>query len=413
MRKAVLIRRVLTRAFAFLVTLTLGRIVGAGEPAPLEDYRKEQVRGFVASWVATQNEGRFEDYARLYATPFAGVRRSDTRVKRFDRDGWLADRRRMFTHPMRVKATKLRAEAEGRSIKVRFTQEWSSGKYHDIGDKQLILVESGSEWRIASEELFASRPFDERTAVARAAALTGVPLVDGYAILLDGVPADWGRGGGTLRGSRHDRPVWITRAPSSKVPAVLQALTGHAVTITGIDAAACKTSAPLGLGPIEIASWLRLPSLPHSSWYGASRARLVEAARTEGRHMVVARLALPSGCSGARVVRAVEHPPLAIVVLRDQSRSGSNIVRATEHQQAVTFEVGGGASQLEINRPGQLPQSFDLGSLSRDAFLTDLDDDGVFELILPENIVRQHEGSFDLQDIAPAPERDLDEDTGC
>lgn len=400
-------------AAAIVCLLVPGRLVHAAEPAPLEEYRKQQVRDFVARWVAAQNEGRLDDYSKLYATPFSGVRRSETRVARFDRDGWLADRGRMFRKPMLVKATKLRAVADGKVIKVRFTQEWSSGKYHDIGDKELTLVDAGTELRIASEELLASRRFDERTAVARAVALTGVPLVDGYAILLDGVPGEWGSGGGTLRGGRRERPVWITRAPSSKMPEALRALAGRAVSIAGLDAAACKTPKPLVLGPIEIASRIQLPSQPHASWYSASTARLVETARTEGRHLVVARLALPGDCAGARVVRAAERPPLAIVVVRDRTHAGRDVVRATERAQPVAFDVDGGTSQREIKRAGQLPQRFELDYRAPEAFLTDLDEDGILELVVPANIVRQHEGSFDLQDVEAPPERDLDEDTGC
>ncbi len=406
-------RRATASLLGIGLVLVLTKLAYAGEPAPLEAYRKEKVRDFVASWVAAQNEGRLDDYSKLYATPFVGVRRSETRVARFDRDGWLADRGRMFRKPMRVKATKLRAVADGKGIRVRFTQEWSSGKYHDIGDKELTLVEVGADLRIASEELLASRRFDERTAVARAVALTGVPLVDGYAILLDGVPGEWGSGGGTLRGGRRDRPVWIARSPSARLPAELRALAGRAVTATGLDNPDCKMTVAGVLGPIEIVSRIQLPSQPHASWYGASTARLVETARTEGRHLVVAKVALPSGCGGARVVRAAERPPLAIVVVRDRTHAGTDLVRATERAQPVTFEVGGGTSRLEIKRPGQLPQSFELDFRAPEAFLTDLDGDGLLELVVPGNLVRQHEGSFDLQDVEAPPERDMDEDTGC
>jgi len=206
--------------------------------------------------------------------------------------------------------------------------------------------------------------------------------------------------------------VWITRAPSSKVPEGLRALAGRAVTTTGLDNPDCKATAGV-LGPIEIASRIQLPSQPHASWYGASTARLVETARTEGRHLVVAKVALPSGCGGARVVRAAERPPLTIVLVRDRTHAGTDLVRATERAQPVAFEVGGGTSRLEIKRAGQLPQSFELDFRTPEAFLADLDDDGILELVVPANIVRQHEGSFDLQDVDAPPERDMDEDTGC
>jgi hypothetical protein len=125
-------------------------------PARMEVPRKD-LEAFLARWLAAQNDGDFDAYQALYAPAFRGVRRSGTQVVRMDRARWLADRRRMFGKPMTVRADDVEIVVAPRGGQIRFTQEWSSGRYHDVGPKVLALELAGGHLALLREEMLASK----------------------------------------------------------------------------------------------------------------------------------------------------------------------------------------------------------------------------------------------------------------
>src|SRR5690606_36175977 len=73
------------------------------EPAALAEAEAEaEVHALLEAWQLAQNRGDFERYAAHYAADFRGVKRAGTSEKSFDREGWLADRKGMFSRPMKV-----------------------------------------------------------------------------------------------------------------------------------------------------------------------------------------------------------------------------------------------------------------------------------------------------------------------
>lgn len=166
---------------------------------------RDAVEAFVARWLDVQNKGDFAAYAALYADGFRGVRRSGKQTVRMDRAKWLADRKRMFGRPMRVTATDLAITVSSRGAIVRFVQEWESGKYHDVGPKQLELeTQPGGALAIVREEMLASE------VVGKAPATTGAPQVwpvnDGAVVLTDAAPLDWGIGSVSLDQGEYREP---------------------------------------------------------------------------------------------------------------------------------------------------------------------------------------------------------------
>ena len=121
------------------------------------DVRTCEVGPFVAAWLATQNEGRFDDYARLYAPEFVGVRRSSHRQVELDRRGWLADRGRMFKKRMQVKIDAVRVLSKnGTIVELGFNQEFMQGTYHDHGPKRLRVRCTEEGPLIQHEEMLSS-----------------------------------------------------------------------------------------------------------------------------------------------------------------------------------------------------------------------------------------------------------------
>lgn len=119
-----------------------------------------QVRALFDRWLQSQNTQNFDDYSKLFADPFEGVRRNGARVYRFDREGWLKDRGRMFEKPMAVTATEVQIATSSASAVVTFVQTWSSGSYSDVGTKRLLVVKAGEQLYIAREELLTSEMVD-------------------------------------------------------------------------------------------------------------------------------------------------------------------------------------------------------------------------------------------------------------
>lgn len=168
----------------------------------------------LSSWLEAQNTGDFDAYAALYASRFYGVRRTGAVTRRFDRDGWLKDRKRMFRKKMTVQADDVRASLTAGSARVSFSQTWASGRYKDVGGKQLVLVAQDGAWKIAREEMLASR------VIATGEAAGGGPIdPETFSFVLDvGRPVLFLRRGKPIRcrpGTRKlvDRGVLVTCDP--------------------------------------------------------------------------------------------------------------------------------------------------------------------------------------------------------
>ena len=135
-----------------------GGATGADTPArPTgQPIAESAVKSLMDTWLAAQNNGDFTTYEGLYASRLEGVRRSGEKVVRLDREGWLKERERMFKREMVVAMRDVDIDVFTKSAIVTFTQRWASGKYEDIGPKQIVVVRDGDALRIAREEMLQS-----------------------------------------------------------------------------------------------------------------------------------------------------------------------------------------------------------------------------------------------------------------
>jgi hypothetical protein len=117
---------------------------------------KQRVGAFVERWRTAQERGDFNAYSALYAKAFTGIKRVGAKMTRFDRKGWMADRREMFRSDMRVVLSGIEIFTGERSAFVTFVQDWSTPRYHDVGKKRLDLVQQNGELLIEREEMLAS-----------------------------------------------------------------------------------------------------------------------------------------------------------------------------------------------------------------------------------------------------------------
>lgn len=154
-----------------------------------------EARDLVKRWTEAQNSGALETYDALYAKRFTGVRRSGTRVFRFDRAGWLKDRARMFKKPMVVEVEGLSVTGAAREIEVRFTQKFAQGTYRDSGTKHMILVREDGALKIVREELLDSTiPANPQRGKGDFAGF----VIDGKLVLDGDADASWAKGRPTL-----------------------------------------------------------------------------------------------------------------------------------------------------------------------------------------------------------------------
>jgi ketosteroid isomerase-like protein len=132
--------------------------VASAPPAtrPL-DPEQSAARAFLDAWVAAQNAPDFAAYSTLYADPFVGIKRVGDASFRFDRRGWLADRKTMFAAGARVNASQISVTKSGKHSILAFEQEFVSPNFRDKGRKVLALVATPAGLRIAREEMLSSR----------------------------------------------------------------------------------------------------------------------------------------------------------------------------------------------------------------------------------------------------------------
>lgn len=121
------------------------------------DISESDVKIFLNDWLAAQNKGSYSDYAAMYSKSFVGIKRSGKSTHKFDYEGWLKDRKKMFSKKMLVSANFPEIRISGARASIKFEQTWESGTYRDKGDKVLDLVLEDEKLRIIREEMLFSR----------------------------------------------------------------------------------------------------------------------------------------------------------------------------------------------------------------------------------------------------------------
>ncbi len=211
-------------------------------PKPID---QAAVNALVTTWLDAQNKGDFAAYETVFAKRMTGVKRVGSRTTRYDRAGWLKDRKRMFKKKMTVSAAKIMVTASAQSAVVRFTQTWASGTYKDVGPKQLLVVRQGKDLRIAREEMLESMVMSSwrKGGDLDATSFAFVIAVDkkDYVVVAKGAKDDWSAGPIALdKGSVMKA---LQKVDMSKVPADIKAW--HKRKVTGYGGAA-KCEATLG-----------------------------------------------------------------------------------------------------------------------------------------------------------------------
>lgn len=218
------------------------------------------VKAFVERWQAAQNTRDFEGYSKLYADRFMGVKRVGTYSKRFDRAGWLADRKPMFDAGAQVKVTGVELVAVTGSTRAIFTQEFKSGTFRDVGKKELFLVAAPSGIAITKEEML-----DSKVSEQAAGAETVLAYHRDGAVVERGFDKRKLRGAPQLLKGKDSDPIEISYAVASEaLSAGSRAWLGREVTAYAADGRSCTGK----VGRFEV----RVQAVPHfgmrQAWNG-------------------------------------------------------------------------------------------------------------------------------------------------
>jgi hypothetical protein len=206
---------------------------------------QDDARTLLNRWLDDQNKGDFDDYQKLYAGDFKGVRRSGHRTATLDRTGWLQDRQRMFQKKMAVEAHHVRVFASRASARIVFVQQWASGTYSDVGPKHLVLRHGPSGYEIVREELFASYTRKPGT-VDLVAFRQFAFVIDGEVVISMRPDEAWAVGTAKIDKNRAD-PFLIRvrrQVDPKKLPLEVAQLAGSAVRL--MDARGVRCKAKLG-----------------------------------------------------------------------------------------------------------------------------------------------------------------------
>jgi ketosteroid isomerase-like protein len=341
---------------------------------------KEQAskaQALLDAWLRAQNNGDFAAYEALYAERFTGIKRVGARIQRFDRDGWMQDRKAMFARAFSVRMDDARVSVLGTSAIALFQQTWSGASFRDVGRKQLVLSLEGSVWRISSEEMRESNPgaVDQNLGVPNPREFAFVALAPGPLLILS-AEVDLN----SVDGPAHYVTDELARRPvvTSALPKETQDLLGSKFTLYGEASSACEGT----VGAFEVLVSLH----PHfgtvNTWNGqgglptvSTRERALELwqySEHAGRFLV-ARLDTPSTCEGARWARSADLSKPALWSSRtptaEERTAISKVVRRAplhrelqkEFEQAfkktIPWDESGATSRLTLFEDG-LGQTF-------------------------------------------------------
>ncbi|HUQ06270.1 MAG TPA: hypothetical protein VM261_27385 [Kofleriaceae bacterium] len=194
----------------------------------------------VDAWLAAQNGGDFTAYEALYAAKMEGIKRVGARTWRFDRAGWLTDRKRMFKNPMNVQAKDIVVRGSSIAATVDLVQTFSQGKFKDEGPKHLVLIKGPSGFQIAREEMLRS-DLGGAAAAGNASAYVVMEIdKKPYVVITADAQPDWGDG--VLAGPIDD----FHKLAMMKAPRAPNAATWTTRAMKVFDAAGKSCDATVG-----------------------------------------------------------------------------------------------------------------------------------------------------------------------
>lgn len=438
-------------------------------PAPPTE---AEVRAFVDRWAAAQSGRDFAHYEQMYARRFEGVKRAGPRSQGFNRGAWMSDRQPMFTPSLRVQVRDLRVTPSPYSTVAQFVQDFTTGTFHDVGTKQLVLVREGADLRIAREEMLTSEVLPASGGLPALTPGAEMPVLSHngtfYAVLSAHPAPDWSTGAPTVV---DPGGVVVTRAAAdaTKVPEALRALSGAAVTTFAASGASCTAhlGAPVVIHRVDVhfgteQHWRGEdgdPPVPPDEVASSAWSLGVDGA------LLVAPLEQVQGaCNGARWAHVDTLPaPKVFAVhvadvattraalqrfraqpawaaLQDQYRGDPHATRngqwdahagvapsvrvwqaAGSPRRFVTVSanvaVGGCAefsgalwAAYELSTAGTLTPLTDAANpgFYEPLAASDGDGDGFPDFIVPEGVLRRREGAYALTDITRYPNLDCD-----
>lgn len=229
-----------------------------------------EIRAFIDRWLATQNDGRFQDYQSLYATRMTGIRRTGAITKYMNNAGWMVDRGKMFQKKMVVEITDLKVlSATSAFAMVEFVQTFSTGTFRDVGPKQIIVVRENGVLKVSREEMLSSDVGSQHRSPLKLLDWKWMPVetLDGPVVLLDDAPTVK-TGAGRARLLSDEYPVVAVQdANAEMLDARLSGMKERKVVLYGPRGEVCRGT----LGTISIYS----RHLPHfgtrEMWAGEDR----------------------------------------------------------------------------------------------------------------------------------------------
>lgn len=285
-------------------------------PTEVASIDEAVVRKVLSRWESAQNQGDLAAYEALFAKRFTGIKRSGPRTQRFNRAGWLEDRKPMFERSFVVTVKDLRITTSPTMVIAEFEQTFKTATYEDTGPKRIILVTEGDELRISNEEMLASTLGDGAQNAEAVPDPRDFSFVHGddSSVLLLGALEDLRAVTGHpeyVDDEHATRPVLPSALPEAQ-----RSLIGERFALYGEDAKVCEgvveslfvhVAAEPHFGTVQ--AWNGEGGIPKAS--NARRALELWNLSEWGGRFLAAKLKLDKACGGAVWARSTsKHEPL-------------------------------------------------------------------------------------------------------
>lgn len=212
----------------------------AQPPQDRTNLNETEIQAVFDAWREAQNRGDFEAYASLYASRTYGEKRAGTRVYRFNREGWLKDRKRMFARPITVSVADVSIKASPATAEILFEQTFSQPGFKDSGRKRITLIRENGTLKISTEVMLSSSLLTDNPEMAKDFHFTFEAGDSSYVVLADHAARSFGSGSPeapiTLKNGLH-----VVFQAATNLPAEHAHWAGKTFKVYALDGSSCET----------------------------------------------------------------------------------------------------------------------------------------------------------------------------